>query len=494
MPRTPAIMLQGTGSDVGKTVLVAGLCRLFARRGLKVRPFKPQNMSNNAAVALIPESGGFGEIGRGQWLQALACGTPPTVDMNPVLLKPQSETGSQIVLRGRVAGEAKGRDYQRLKAGFLDTVLDSFARLSADADLVIVEGAGSPAEINLRANDIANMGFATAADVPVILVGDIDRGGVIASLAGTHAILPEADRRQIAGYLINKFRGDVSLFDDGLAAITDFTGWPSLGVVPHLAAATKLPAEDSVALERLSAPGAGRKLTVAVPLLGRIANFDDLDPLKAEPDVEVVFVRPGDRLPEHAALVLIPGSKSTIGDLAAFRANGWDQDIAAHHARGGHVVGLCGGYQMLGRTVRDPHGIEGPVREAEGLGLLDVETVMEPEKTVREARVTAPDGAPLDGYEIHLGRTAGPDCARPVCLIDGSPDGATSLDGRVFGTYLHGLFGADGWRRSFLARFGLEAAETGYRAGVEAALDAIADELEQLIAVDRLLALARNRE
>ncbi|MDE0925137.1 cobyric acid synthase, partial [Aurantimonas coralicida] len=220
MPRTPAIMLQGTGSDVGKTVLVAGLCRLFARRGLKVRPFKPQNMSNNAAVAVIPESGGFGEIGRGQWLQALACGTPPTVDMNPVLLKPQSETGSQIVLRGRVAGEAKGRDYQRLKAGFLDTVLDSFARLSDDADLVIVEGAGSPAEINLRANDIANMGFATAADVPVILVGDIDRGGVIASLVGTHAILTEDDRAMVAGFLINKFRGDVSLFDDGLAAIT----------------------------------------------------------------------------------------------------------------------------------------------------------------------------------------------------------------------------------------------------------------------------------
>ncbi|MEF2550786.1 cobyric acid synthase [Aurantimonas sp. A2-1-M11] len=493
MPRTPAIMLQGTGSDVGKTVLVAGLCRLFARRGLAVRPFKPQNMSNNAAVARIPETGGFGEIGRGQWLQALACGTPPTVDMNPVLLKPQSETGSQIVLRGRVAGAAKGRDYQRLKAGFLDTVLDSFARLSAEADLVIVEGAGSPAEINLRANDIANMGFATAADLPVILVGDIDRGGVIASLVGTHAILPEADRRQVVGFLINKFRGDVSLFDEGLAAITDFTGWPSLGVVPHLAAAAKLPAEDSVALERLSSPGTdGRRLTIAVPLLGRIANFDDLDPLKAEPDVEVVFVRPGDRLPVHAALVLIPGSKSTIADLAAFRAQSWDRDLAAHHARGGHVAGLCGGYQMLGRVVRDPRGIEGPVGEAQGLGLLDVETVMEPEKTVREVAVTSPDGAPLDGYEIHLGRTIGPDCARPVCLIDGAPDGATSPDGRVFGTYLHGLFGADGWRRDFLARFGLTST-AGYRTGVESALDDIAEELEQVVAVDRLLDLARNR-
>ncbi|HEY9058554.1 MAG TPA: cobyric acid synthase, partial [Aurantimonas sp.] len=386
MRQTAAIMLQGTGSDVGKTVLVAGLCRLFARRGLALRPFKPQNMSNNAAVAAIPGTADFGEIGRAQWLQALACGTPPTVDMNPVLLKPQSETGSQIVVRGRVAGEAKGRDYQRLKPSLLQNVLDSFAALSAEADLVIVEGAGSPAEINLRAGDIANMGFATAAKVPVILVGDIDRGGVIASLVGTHAILSEDDRAMVAGFLINKFRGDVSLFDDGLAAITRFTGWPSFGVVPHLSAAARLPAEDSVALERLSRSGQSGRLKVAVPLLGRIANFDDLDPLKAEPDIAVAFIRPGESLPGDAALVLIPGSKSTIADLAAFRANGWDRDLAEHHARGGHVVGLCGGYQMLGRLVRDPDGIEGPVREAQGLGLLDVETVMAPEKTVREAR------------------------------------------------------------------------------------------------------------
>ncbi|MBB4002512.1 MAG: cobyric acid synthase [Aurantimonas endophytica] len=492
MKRTPAIMLQGTGSDVGKTVLVAGLCRLFARRGLAVRPFKPQNMSNNAAVAAIPGANEFGEIGRAQWLQALACGTKPTVDMNPVLLKPQSETGSQVVVRGKVVGEAKGRDYQRLKAGLLETVLESYARLSAEADLVIVEGAGSPAEINLRAGDIANMGFATAAGVPVILVGDIDRGGVIASLVGTHAILPEEDRAMIVGFLINKFRGDVSLFDDGLSAITRFTGWQSFGVVPHLAAASRLPAEDSVALERLSAPGAQKALKIAVPLLGRIANFDDLDPLKAEPDVEVAFVRPGERLPTDAALVLIPGSKSTIGDLAAFRANHWDRDLRVHHARGGHIVGLCGGYQMLGRTVRDPDGIEGPVREAQGLGLLDVETVMEPQKTVREAKATTPDGAPLEGYEIHLGRTFGPDCARPVCVLDGQPDGAISADGRVSGTYLHGLFGADSWRRDFLARFGLSGSTAGYRAGVEAALDDIAAELERVVDVDRLLAVARE--
>ncbi|MEX6508125.1 cobyric acid synthase [Jiella sp. M17.18] len=492
MRKTSAIMLQGTGSDVGKTVLVAGLCRLFARRGLTVRPFKPQNMSNNAAVALIPETGRFGEIGRGQWLQALAAGTPPTVDMNPVLLKPQSETGSQIVVRGRVTGEARGRDYQRLKVGFLQTVLQSFESLSQEADLVVVEGAGSPAEINLRRNDIANMGFATAAGVPVILVGDIDRGGVIASLVGTHAILPEGDRATIAGFLINKFRGDVALFDDGLAAITRFTGWPRLGVVPHLSAARRLPAEDSVVLERLSR-GAPKRLTVAVPLIGRIANFDDLDPLRAEPEVEVVFVPPGERLPEKAQLVVLPGSKSTIADLAAFRANGWDADLAAHVARGGHVVGLCGGYQMLGRRVRDPDGVEGPQRDAEGLGLLDVEAVMEPEKIVRTARATTPDGEPLEGYEIHLGRTSGPDCERPVCILDGVPDGATSGSGRIFGTYLHGLFAADGYRRRFLAGFGVEAAASGHRAGVESALDAIAEALEQAVDISRLLALAERR-
>ncbi|MBO0904032.1 cobyric acid synthase [Jiella sonneratiae] len=494
MAKTPAIMLQGTGSDVGKSVLVAGLCRLFADRGLRVRPFKPQNMSNNAAVAEIPGTLEFGEIGRAQWLQALACRVAPTTDMNPVLLKPQSETGSQIVLAGKVAGAAKGREYQALKARFLGTVLDSFERLSAAADLVVVEGAGSAAEINLRANDIANMGFATAAGVPVVLVGDIDRGGVIASLVGTHAILPEGDRAMVAGYLVNRFRGDPSLFDEGLEAITRFTGWPSLGVVPHLAAAARLPAEDSVALERPAAgPASAARLKVAVPVVGRIANFDDLDPLRAEPDVAVVFVRPGDPLPADAGLIVIPGTKSTIADLEVLRANGWDRAIVAHAARGGHVVGLCGGYQMLGRSVRDPEGIEGETRVAEGLGLLDVETVMLAEKTVRPARAATPEGLSLDGYEIHLGRTGGPDCARPVAILDGAPDGATSPDGRVFGTYLHGLFGADPFRRRFLEKFGISGGQGAYREGVEAALDAIAAALEAAVDVDRLMAIAARR-
>jgi adenosylcobyric acid synthase len=487
-----AIMLQGTGSDVGKSVLVAGLCRAARLRGLSVRPFKPQNMSNNAAVADMPGQPMGGEIGRAQWLQALACGVPASVDMNPVLLKPQSEVGSQVIVQGRMFGTAKARDYQQLKPKLMEAVMASFGRLKAEADLVIVEGAGSPAEINLRARDIANMGFATRADVPVVLVGDIDRGGVIASLAGTHLILSDEDRHMVAGYIINKFRGDVSLFDDGLAAITHHTGWRSFGVVPWLKEAAQLPPEDSVVLERASRTASGAACRIAVPMLPRIANFDDLDPLRAEPDVEVVFVAPGERLPRDAAMIVIPGSKSTIADLDALHAQGWADDIHAHHRLGGRVIGLCGGYQMLGRRVLDPHGIEGPIREAEGLGLLDVETVLEPEKTVRNvaARSVVHDEV-LTGYEIHLGRTVGPDTLRPAVTIDGRPDGAVSPDGRVWGTYLHGIFGADAFRARLLADLGVQGAAGGYMAGVETALDAIAGQLERHLDLDALLAKAR---
>jgi adenosylcobyric acid synthase len=483
MKRT--LMFQGTGSDVGKTVLVAGLCRLAANRGLRVHPFKPQNMSNNAAVA---DDGG--EIGRAQWLQALAARVPSSVHMNPVLLKPQTETGSQIVVQGKVWGQAGGRDYQRLKADLLGAVLESFGHVSRGVDLVLVEGAGSPAEINLRAGDIANMGFARAADVPVVLVGDIDRGGVIASLVGTHAILDADDRAMVAGYLINKFRGDVTLFDDGIKAIGSFTGWPSFGIVPWLKDAGRLPAEDSVALERL-ARGRSGALKIAVPVLSRIANFDDFDALGAEPAVELVFVKPGEKLPSDAALVILPGSKSTISDLSDFRAQGWDDDLSLHLRRGGRVIGVCGGYQMLGRTVRDPDGIEGPVWEAEGLGLLDVETVLSPEKTVRNTHaVSADHGEALSGYEIHLGETAGPDCARPFALIDGRADGATSPDGRVTGTYLHGVFASDAYRARLLAEFGVEGGVADYRAEVDAALDRIAEQLEHHLDFDALMSIA----
>ncbi|MER8380844.1 cobyric acid synthase [Mesorhizobium sp. M0815] len=486
-----AIMLQGTGSDVGKTVLVAGLCRAAKNRGLKVRPFKPQNMSNNAAVADIPGDSSGGEIGRAQWLQAIACGVPPTIHMNPVLLKPQTDVGAQVVVQGKVFGEARARDYQALKGRLMDAVLDSWAKVGEGADLVIVEGAGSPAEINLRSRDIANMGFATRAGVPVILVGDIDRGGVIASVAGTHLILPEEDRRMIVGYLINKFRGDVSLFDDGIEAIEKFTGWRCFGIVPWLKAAARLPSEDSVVLERL-ASGQRRALKIAVPVLSRIANFDDLDPLKAEPQVEMVFVPPGQRLPQDAGLVVIPGSKSTIGDLVKFRENGWDRDLAAHRKRGGHIVGICGGFQMLGHSVRDPYGIEGSVTETQGLGLLDVETVMEPEKTVRNVSArSVPFDLPLEGYEIHLGRTTGSDTLRPSAVINGVDDGAISADGKVSGTYMHGLFSADAFRAKFLESLGVKGGGIDYRAEVERALDEIAAELETHLDCDAIFGLAR---
>ena len=486
-----AIMLQGTGSDVGKTVLVAGLCRALARRGIRVAPFKPQNMSNNAAVAADGE-GGEGEIGRAQWLQALACGIEPSVHMNPVLLKPQSETGSQVVVRGKVRGTARGRDYQRLKATLLGEVMASFTTLGTSADLIVVEGAGSPAEVNLRAGDIANMGFARAGDVPVVLVGDIDRGGVIASIVGTHAVLEAGDRAMVRATLINKFRGDVSLFDEGLRIIERHTGWPSLGVVPWLAEAARLPAEDSVALARMAGGGGGEAggLRVVVPVLPRIANFDDLDPLRAEPGVSVTMVREGEDWPA-ADVVLLPGSKSTLADLAALRARGWDRAIAAHHARGGRTVGLCGGYQMLGRRVADPNRVEGG-GEADGLGLIDVETVLAPEKVTRVSEAVAvASGAAASGYEIHAGVTEGPDRGRPVFTIGGEPEGATSADGRAWGSYLHGAFGSGAFRAAWLASLGAAGGGADHVEAVEAALNAIAVRLEAVVDVDALVALAR---
>lgn len=485
---TPALMVLGTGSNVGKSLIVAGLCRLFADRGLKVRPFKPQNMSNNAAATPL------GEIGRAQALQARAARLAPHVDMNPVLLKPESETGSQIVLQGRVAGHLDAGDFSR-RGDFLPKVLESFARLCDGADLVLVEGAGSPAETNLRAGDIANLGFARAAQVPAVLLGDIDRGGVIASLVGTHAVLDAADRAMIRAFAVNRFRGDVALFRPGLETISRLTGWPSLGVVPWFPAAARLPAEDGLDLMR-DAGGTGGALRIAVPLLPGIANFDDLDPLKQEPEVELVLVPRGRPLPLDAALVVLPGSKTTLRDLACLRAEGWDIDILAHRRRGGHVLGLCGGYQMLGRTVRDPLGLEGPPGEAAGLGLLDIETELVPDKTVREVEVVHPrSGAAGRAYEIHLGASAGPDSARAPFRVDGRPEGAASPDGRVTGTYLHGVLSSDVLRRAWLEGLAGRTLEAGpgYESGVEAALDALAGHLQRHLDIEALLALAHAR-
>lgn len=381
-------------------------------------------------------------------------------------------------------GQAAGRDYQRLKPQLMGAVMESWETLRDGADLVIVEGAGSPAEVNLRASDIANMGFATRANVPVVLVGDIDRGGVIASLVGTHAILTSEDRQMIAGYLINKFRGDVSLFDDGLVEIEKHTGWPCFGVIPWLKEAGQLPAEDSVVLDRV-ARGVTKSLVIAVPLIERIANFDEFDPLIAEQDVELVMVRPGERLPPEAGLVVIPGSKSTISDLMMLRAQGWDRDIDKHVERGGRVLGICGGFQMLGNKIYDPHGIEGPVHEINGLGLLNIETVMEPAKTLRNTQAhNLPYDLNLSGYEIHLGKTQGIDCKKPFNTIDGRPDGAMSKDGKIAGTYLHGLFVNDMFRCRYLEDLGINGTNLNYRAEVDRALDQIAGRLEELIGSD----------
>jgi len=501
-PRPRALMIQGTGSDVGKSLIVAGLCRAFTRRGLRVCPFKPQNMSNNAAV-----TADGGEIGRAQELQARACGVAPTTDMNPVLLKPQAGGAAQVIVGGKVAGHASGREYRALAPGLMGPVLAAFGRLATASDLVIVEGAGSPAEINLRAGDIANMGFAEAADVPVVLVGDIERGGVIAQIVGTVALLPPAERARIAGYVVNKFRGDVRLFDGGVTAIGERTGLSCFGVVPWFDKAALLPAEDSMALKNPHPPiaaamggersetGEGRPgqiLKIVVPLLPHIANFDDLDPLRAEPQVELVVVKPGRPLPRDVGLVILPGSKATLADLAALRREGWDIDILAHVRHGGAVLGLCGGFQMLGRVLADPEGCEGMPGEAAGLGLLDIETVLGGDKRLVAAEGhDIASGAAVSGYEMHLGETTGAGLARPMLRLGGRDDGAMSADGKVAGTYLHGLFASGAFRRAFLARFGAVSDGIAQEARVEAVLDALAGHLETHLDLDALLAAAR---
>lgn len=480
------VMIQGTGSDVGKSVLVAGLCRAFANRGLRVRPFKPQNMSNNAAAT--PDGG---EIGRAQATQAMAARVEPHVDMNPVLLKPQGDRTSQLIVRGQVRGMLPASQWREGRIGLLPEVVDCYRRLEAECDLVIVEGAGSPAEVNLRSGDIANMGFARAANVPVVLAGDIDRGGVIASLVGTKAVIDSADAAMIRGFLVNKFRGDPALFADGMATIAEHTGWQSLGLIPWLADAARLPSEDAVILER-SRAGAGGRVVIAYPITPRIANFDDLDPLRLEPQVDLVMVRPGQPIPD-AAMIVLAGSKATIADLAFIREQGWDIDIAAHHRRGRPVLGLCGGYQMLGRVVADPDGIEGPAGTVAGLGLLNVETVLTGEKTVRPV-MGAALGASFSGYEIHLGRTSGPDTTRPVGhLADGRAEGAISADGLVAGSYIHGLLGEAGQRAAWLARIGVAGQGPDHSADVDAALDAIAAVLEAHVDCDALLRIAQGR-
>jgi adenosylcobyric acid synthase len=473
-------MIQGTGSDVGKSMVVAGLARAFTRRGLRVRPFKPQNMSNNAAV-----TADGGEIGRAQALQARAARVPLSVHMNPVLLKPQSQIGAQVVVQGKVVGTAKARAYQAMKPKLLSAVLESFGILAAEADLVLVEGAGSASEVNLRASDIANMGFARAADVPVVLLGDIDRGGVIASLVGTQAVIDPADAAMIVGFIVNRFRGDPTLFADGMAEIERRTGWPALGLLPFFEHAHRLPAEDALGI---STTRRGEGVKIVVLAYPRIANFDDFDPLRLEQGVDLVFLQPGEAIPGDAALVILPGSKATIADLATLRAAGWEIDLQAHVRRGGQVLGICGGYQMLGRTVADPHGIEGLPSKVDGLGLLPVDTVLEGDKVLVEV-AGATQGVPFKGYEMHIGRTTGSTTA--LLSLDGHDQGALSSNGRIAGCYIHGLLADDRQRRHWLERLGAATSGLDYEADVDATLDLLADHIEKHIDCDRLLALAR---
>ncbi|MEM8617908.1 MAG: cobyric acid synthase [Pseudomonadota bacterium] len=480
-------MLQGTGSDVGKSVLTAAFCRIAMRRGLSVAPFKPQNMSNNAAACA---SGG--EIGRAQALQALAAGLEPHTDMNPVLLKPQTDRTAQVVVNGRAVEAMEAADYMARRDQLIGAVMNSFERLTARHDLVLVEGAGSPAEINLRARDIANMGFARRAGVPVCLIGDIEKGGVIASLVGTQFVIDSEDAAMIRGFLVNKFRGDPRLFDDGVTEIEKRTGWPCLGVIPWLPSVARLPAEDAVVLSRPEKSSEGT-FKVAAPMLSRMANFDDADPLKLETGVTFHWVPPGQAIPRDAALIILFGTKSTLGDLAFLRAQGWDHDIIAHARSGGRILGICGGYQMLGQRVTDAAGVDGLSGQADGLGLLDVETVMDGEKRVAPVSGRcATTGETLTGYEIHMGRTEGPDTARPFAMIGDSPDGAKNTSGRVQGTYLHGAFTNDGFRRAWLHLSGALADDAlNYGAEVESALDALAVEVEAAVDVDALLNLSK---
>jgi adenosylcobyric acid synthase len=479
-------MIQGTGSDVGKSIIVAGLCRVARNRGIKVAPFKPQNMSNNAAACA-----GGGEIGRAQALQAMASGVAPQVDHNPVLLKPETDRIAQVVVHGKVHSTMQAATFMDSSDSLLPPVLECFGRLSEANELLLVEGAGSPAETNLRSRDIANMGFARAANVPVCLLGDIERGGVIASIVGTKAVIDPQDAEMIIGFAINKFRGDPALFDDGVVDIERQTGWPCFGVIPWISATTQLPAEDAISQLRYES-AVDRPIRIAAPMLSRMANFDDADPLRLEPGVQFDFIPPGQPIPRDCDLIILFGSKSTVGDLHFLREQGWDHDIIAHARNGGRVLGICGGYQMLGHEIIDSTGSDGESGQVNGLGLLDVVTRMASDKTVRPVGATCVDsGEHVAGYEIHVGETTGPDQARPMFRVSGRDEGARSADGRVVGTYLHGLMQNNAYRRSFLATFGQATSDFNYTASVEAALNELASELENALDIDRLLACSR---
>ncbi|WP_323753348.1 cobyric acid synthase [Marinobacter sp.] len=485
----PTLMVQGTTSDAGKTTVVAALCRWLARQGVSVAPFKPQNMALNSAVTVDG-----GEIGRSTALQALACGLEPHSDMNPVLLKPQSDCGAQVILRGQVHGNMDALDYHAYKADAMASVMASWRALSERYDVIIAEGAGSPAEINLRANDIANMGFAEAADCPVLLVGDIDKGGVFAQLVGTLELLSETERARTAGYIINRFRGDIALLEPGLDWLEARTSKPVFGVLPYLHGLV-VDSEDSVSIEGSSEAGA---LNVVVPVLPRISNHNDFDPLRLHPGVNLTFVGPDQPVPP-SDLIILPGSKSTRHDLQWLKQQGWPEALRKHLRYGGKVLGICGGFQMLGQWVDDPEGLEGEVGRTEGLGLLEMDTRMVAGKQLKQVSgALAPSVAgeatnlTMHGYEMHNGVTEGPALTRPFAELNGHPDGAVSDDGQIAGTYVHGLFDAPEACDAILTWAGLNQAAAqavDYQSHRIQQLDRLADHVETCLDTDRLRSL-----
>lgn len=483
------LMVQGTTSDAGKSTLVAGICRVLYRRGVKVAPFKPQNMALNSAVTVDG-----GEIGRAQAVQAQACGLAPHIDMNPVLLKPNSDTGCQVIIQGMVACNLEATDYHAYKPTAMRAVLDSYRRLAKQYDCVMVEGAGSPAEINLRTNDIANMGFAEAVDCPVILVADIDRGGVFAHIVGTLELLSESERERVIGFVINRFRGDIALLQPGLDWLEKYTGKPVLGVLPylhnlHIEAEDAVPQNSASALSLIGDETTSR-LRVIAPVFPHISNHTDLDALRLHPQVDFKFVRMGETIPP-ADLIILPGSKNVRGDLAQMRAWGWPQIIARHLRYGGKVLGICGGFQMLGKQIHDPHALEGEAGSSKGLGWLDMETTLAPEKRLARirARLAFAD-ADVTGYEIHMGVSSGAALNRPALLIDGTPEGAISDDDQIAGTYLHGLFDHAESCAAWLSWAGLECrgSQFDYEQLREAGLNRLADSIEQFLDWKRLKA------
>jgi len=474
-----SIMFQGTGSNVGKSILVAGLCRVAKRRGISVAPFKPQNMSNNAAVTIDN-----GEIGRAQAFQCFASGIEPKSEMNPILLKPESNSLTQIIVNGRFYKTIRANEYSQIKKELLTPVLNSFNSLKNKYDLVLVEGAGSPAEINLRNNDIANMGFANAANIPVILIGDIERGGVIAQILGTKVILSITDSNRVAGFLINKFRGDPALFFDGYNYIVKNTSWSGFGVLPWFEKHNDFPAEDSYEITSSEKPNSLKIVCLCLP---RISNYDDLDPLSQEKNVSLIMLKAGEAIPGDARLVIIPGSKSTISDLKFIRTQKWDIDLLAHKNRGNYVLGICAGYQMLGNVIDNSKGQEGNPSIVNGLNMLEINTVLTLEKTLN--RVNANDyktGINFDGYEIHIGKTNGNDCKNPFAIINNKFEGAVSKDGLIMGSYLHGMFVNNKFRSMFLKKLGFQTSNLNYSSKVDQSLNEFADLIEDHINVSEI--------